>query len=192
MEEAIICPKVDKVYAATTNLVKNIPSEKRELLSVVHIFERSHESESDDAPLEILLSEFTENVPYDNLVILQCTNPFTESKDIAEVFRLLSEYDSIVSVCRQKRFLWNNGFPVRHTLDARIRTQDMEGYSVENGALYATTRKQFKDSGFRCGGKIGLYEMPPYTYYEIDDENDWEICKTIHARYLKEQGIPVI
>src|SRR3990167_737614 len=113
MEEAIICPKVDKVYAATTNLVKNIPSEKRELLSVVHIFERSHESESDDAPLEILLSEFTENVPYDNLVILQCTNPFTESKDIAEVFRLLSEYDSIVSVCRQKRFLWKDGKPLQ-------------------------------------------------------------------------------
>ena len=54
----------------------------------------------------------------------------------------------------------------------RPRRQDNNGYMIENGAFYITTAKAFNESKCRVSGKIGFYEMPSYTYFEIDEEKE--------------------
>jgi N-acylneuraminate cytidylyltransferase len=48
---------------------------------------------------------------------------------------------------------------------------------VENGAFYVTPREKLLESGCRLNGKIGSYEMPEETYFEIDEPSDWIIIE---------------
>ena len=57
------------------------------------------------------------------------------------------DVDSVLSVVRQKRFNWNydlNGYvnPTNYDIFNRPRRQEFDGYLVENGAFYITSRKR--------------------------------------------------
>ena len=54
----------------------------------------------------------------------------------------------------------------------RKRRQESNEQVLENGAIYATTRKAFKKSQCRISGKIGFYPMPMELSYNIDNEDD--------------------
>ena len=43
----------------------------------------------------------------------------------------------------------------------------------------------FLKSKCRLAGKIGTYEMPEDTYYEIDEELDWDIIEMLIGRRKK-------
>jgi N-acylneuraminate cytidylyltransferase len=88
----------------------------------------------------------------------------------------------MLSVVRQKRFIWDRddkkgAIPTNYDYNARPRRQEFPGYFVENGAFYITTRKGLLQTQNRLNGKIGLYEMPSYTYHELDDQEDWAIME---------------
>ena len=54
----------------------------------------------------------------------------------------------------------------------RKRRQESNEQVLENGAIYATTRKAFKKSQCRISGKIGFYPMPMELSYNIDNADD--------------------
>ena len=55
--------------------------------------------------------------------------------------------------------------------------QELEGFLVENGAFYVTSREKLLKTRCRLSGKMGVYEMPEYTYFELDDPADWIITE---------------
>lgn len=61
----------------------------------------------------------------------------------------------------------------------RPRRQEMEGYLVENGAFYITSKQALKKTKCRLSGKIGAYEMLEKTYFEIDEPSDWRIMEML-------------
>jgi N-acylneuraminate cytidylyltransferase len=63
--------------------------------------------------------------------------------------------------------------PENYDPGQRPRRQGWEGQLVENGALYVTSRKRLLESGSRLSGRIGAYEMPAETYFELDEPDDW-------------------
>ena len=105
-------------------------------------------------------------------------------------------YDSMLSVVNQKRFVWkkndkNNTFlPVNYDYLHRPRRQEFDGYFVENGAFYITTRQNLLNSKCRLSGNIGIYEMDEYSYLEIDEISDWQIIEGILSkRKIKNQNL---
>ena len=85
--------------------------------SIVEVFNRipnnaKSNSSSEDAIIEFLLSA---NInPEETIVFAQATSPLTKSSDIAQALKKLedSSCDSLLSVVRQKRFIWSeNGKP---------------------------------------------------------------------------------
>jgi N-acylneuraminate cytidylyltransferase len=149
----------------------------------LHLPNRPKSNAQDTSTTEQAMKDFTRQVEYDEIYLLQATSPMTTSEDINNAIRIMENHDSVVSVVRQKRFIWNeDAQPVNYDYRRRPISQVYKGFLVENGAIYGTTRAQFTTSGCRLGGNIGLVEMPENTYIEIDTPSDFVMTEALLER----------
>lgn len=194
------CQEIDIVYVATdSDKIKDVVESFR--LNKVKVIGRSAESASDTASTESAMLEFADQYQFDNIVLVQATSPLLTAKDLSGGFEEFKkeDTDSVLSVVRQKRFLWSlneNGMveSVNYDIFHRPRRQEFDGYLVENGAFYITGRKNLLLSRNRISGNIRSYVMDESTYLEIDEPNDWLIIeKQLESRLKREkQAIPEI
>ncbi len=152
--------------------------------SKVEVIGRSAESASDTASTEFAMLEFARNYDFDNIVLIQATSPLLSAKDLNSGFKAFEEpgTDSVLSVVRQKRFNWkidDEGFasPSNYDVFNRPRRQEFDGYLVENGAFYITSKELLLKSQNRISGKIKAVEMPEDSFFEIDEPSDFEIIE---------------
>ena len=196
---------IDTVYIATDSeqiklVVEKIRKEEpEECFSKIRVIGRSEESASDTASTEFAMLEFANQYMFDNIILIQATSPMLTSEDIDRGFDVFKDADSVLSVVRQKRFLWNrdeNGIarPTNYDVFHRPRRQEFDGYLVENGAFYITSRKLLLDSGNRVSGRIKAVEMDEDTFFEIDEISDWVIIEALMKKrgYATDDPIPEI
>lgn len=187
---------IDKIYVATdSNVIKEtiqaFPFDKLEVI------ERSKESATDTASTEFAMLEFARQYEFDNIVLIQATSPLIKASDIEKGFDLINNHqaDSILSVVRQKRFVWKNEQdtckPVNYDVFHRPRRQEFEGFLVENGAFYITSKELLMKSNNRVSGNIQCVEMSEESYYEIDEPSDWEIIESIMKRQEEKKDIDI-
>jgi YrbI family 3-deoxy-D-manno-octulosonate 8-phosphate phosphatase len=181
--------QVDKIIVSTdSDAIRTTLSNSN--ASKLLVINRSLEVSTDTASTESTLLEFALNYDFEYVILVQATSPLITQEDIDNGFEkfILGGYDSLLSVVKQKRFIWNTidevAFPMNYNPLSRPRRQDFDGYFVENGAFYITTRKQLLKSQCRISGKIGIYEMDEATYFEIDEPADWEIMEMIQKNKL--------
>ena len=119
--------------------------------------------------------EFAHNYEFDTIILIQATSPLLTSEDITGGFGLYEQKDtdSVLSVVRQNGFAAPTNYDVYH----RPRRQEFEGYLVENGAFYITSKMNLLKSSNRVSGNIRAYEMDESTYFEIDEPSDWLIIE---------------
>ncbi len=129
---------------------------------------------------DVLLETINQLNLKDDIMLVQATSPLTTTHDINEGIKLYKNYDSILSVVKQKRFIWDKvGESINYDYKNRPRRQDWDGFFVENGAFYINSSENILKYKNRLNGNIGLYEMSESTYYEIDDISDWVIMESI-------------
>ena len=187
---------IDVVYVSTES--KNIRRVINEIklqndsvcFNKLNVIDRSVESASDTASTEFVMLEFAKQYDFDNICLIQATSPMLKSSDIDNGFKLFNsdETDSVLSVVRQKRFNWatdDNGFvhPLNYDLFNRPRRQEFDGYLVENGAFYITSKSDLVNSKNRLSGNIKACEMDESTYFEIDEPSDWIITEELLKHY---------
>jgi len=158
-------------------VVKNYNSDRIEIIS------RSAETCTDTASTESAMLEFAEKYIFENIILIQATSPLLESKHLDEGITKYSnkDIDSVLSVVRQKRFIWaedmNKCTALNYDPLKRPRRQEFHGFIVENGAFYITSRELLLKTGCRISGNIAPVEMPEETYFEIDEPSDWIIIE---------------
>lgn len=148
----------------------------------VEVISRSAETATDVATSESALIEFCINYEFDTVVFLQATSPLTKSNDLEGAIKKLKneKADSLLSVVRNYQFLWDvNGTPLNYDPQKRPRRQDWDGYYIENGAFYISSRKNILKSNCRVSGKISFWEMNSKTIFEVDEPQDWQIIEKI-------------
>ena len=183
---AIACRYIDKVYIYTdTSIIESLVSEyliplPQELLNKIVIEQRPAETATDSASTESAMLAFSEKHYFKNIILMQATSPLVSSNDLNNGIELFQSgiYDSVLSAVKNLRFLWKKNdvgeaFPLNYDYSIRPRRQDFKGHYVENGAFYITSRELLLKSKNRISGKIGICEMPSYTYLEIDELDDW-------------------
>lgn len=177
------CPIIDKVYIATDSekIRRTVDGFHFDKLTVIG---RSLENASDTASTESAMLEFAQNHEFDNIVLVQATSPLLSTADLTGGFSLYGQVgtDSVLSVVRQKRFQWETGKdglakPVNYDIFHRPRRQEFEGFLVENGAFYITSRERLLKSCNRISGNIRAYVMDESTYFEIDEPGDWLVVE---------------
>lgn len=182
------CAGIERVYVATDD--DGIASVvNAEGLPKVEVIGRSAESATDTASTESALLEFANQYVFHRVVLVQATSPLILSSDLeAALARVDSgEADSVLSVVRQKRFLWRENEdgaaePINYDPARRPRRQDFDGFLVENGAFYITDRGRLLTSKCRLSGRIATHEMEESSYFEIDEECDWAIVDELLRR----------
>lgn len=189
IDAAVNCSYIDEVYVSTdSNVIREVVEkyDNEKMKYKLHCIERSQLTATDTASTESVMLEFVEKVISDRIVLLQATSPLTDFKHLNEAFELLEKggFDSIVTVVEQKRFMWtkdenNGGIPLNYHPSNRPRRQDFQGHFIENGAFYITQTERLINTEVRISGKIGMYEMPEETYFEIDEPSDWLIVEQL-------------
>ena len=151
--DALENSKVDKIIVALDkeyiDLVESFSFSKLE------IYLRDLNNSQDTSSTEDVLLEVINNLNLkDDIMLVQATSPLTSYKDFNGAIDFYKNYDSVLSVVKQKRFIWDN-----------------KGNSLNY-------RNFFKNKN-RLSGNIGCYEMNEKTYYEIDSEDDWKIIENL-------------
>lgn len=178
---------VDVVYIATDS--EKIVTVARKINNPkVRVIGRSAETVTDTASTESALLEFCKAHNFEHVFLIQATSPLLRSEDLQGCWQMYSESicDSMLSVVRQKRFLWEvnerGAIPINYDPMSRPRRQEFPGYLVENGAFYLSSREQVLASNCRISGQVSVYEMREESYYELDEPSDWEIIERLLQR----------
>lgn len=186
------CSYIDKVYVATDNdeIKKTVNMFKKgfeaELFSKLEVVNRSEESATDTASTEFAMLEFAKSFIFDNIVLIQATSPLLKSDDLNAGFQAFQEkeVDSVLSTVRQKRFCWQineKGYaePSNYDIYHRPRRQEFDGYLLENGAFYISSKANLLATKNRISGKIKAIEMNQDSYFEMDEADDWAIAEML-------------
>jgi len=170
----------DKVYVSTDG------KEIQEIVSQISnpkllIIDRPEHTTKDSSTTESAMIDFASRFDFEHIVLIQATSPFLKSKDLnSGIYKYINnDFDSLISVVRQKRFIWSEKDniikPFNYLPEKRPQRQDFNGFLIENGAFYITSKKLLLKSNCRISGKISFYEMDQNSYFEIDEKIDWEI-----------------
>lgn len=181
---------VDKIIIATENekikeTVLNFGFKK------IEVYDRDPENARDESSTESVMIEYIKKSglnPEDNFFLIQATSPLLKPEYIDEMYGeyINSGADSIFSGVREKQFHWietpQGVNPINYDYRNRPRRQDFQGIIAENGACYINKVKNILKDNCRLSGKITVYEMPPQTGFEIDEESDWIIVEQLMLR----------
>ncbi len=186
VKAAQMCKHIDVVYVATdSDKIKEVV-ESFDDCPKVKVIGRSRESATDTASTESAMLEFCNNYEFDNIVLIQATSPLLSHEDLDKGFELfnLEDTDTVLSAVRQKRFNWamdENGFvtPTNYDVFHRPRRQEFDGYLVENGAFYISSREGVLKYSNRIWGRMRCVEMNEDTFFEIDEPSDWVIIEAL-------------
>lgn len=185
VKAAAECPEISMVFVATDDdqirtVVEGFGFNK------VSVIGRHAETATDFATTESALLQFAEEHNFESVALIQATSPLLKSAELTSAFHKMSRegYDSMVSVARQKRFLWEEladgaARPLNYHPKNRPRRQEFDGHLVENGAFYLIRRSALLDSKCRLSGRIGIFEMPAESYLEIDELPDWKAVESL-------------
>jgi len=185
-DEVYVCTDSDEIKAKVSSSYVAVPS--------LRVIDRPIETASDDASSESALLDFCRRVDSEVVVFAQATSPLIEAKYIREGIKILSSgFDSVLSVVRQKRFTWEThgqeGLPSNYNPFKRPRRQNFDGYLVENGSFYISSRSAILESKCRISGRVGLVEMPEETYFEIDEPTDWVIVEDLMKQRMEKSKV---
>lgn len=196
------CNQIDRVYVATDSdkIKETVESFSRyfgDEYKKLEVINRSAESALDTASTETAMLEFAEKYEFENIVLIQATSPLLTEEDLSKGLKIYETQgvDSVLSAVKQKRFIWNEnecGYAKADNYDYlhRPRRQEFDGYFVENGAFYITSRKRLLETGNRISGNIKICEMNESSYYEIDEPLDWMIIEKLLQRREKKNEMP--
>jgi YrbI family 3-deoxy-D-manno-octulosonate 8-phosphate phosphatase len=181
------------VYSDDDELIQNIESEYAYTNKVIPV-RRTEESATDIASTEKAIEDFIKEytTEFTTLTLLQATSPLTTYIDINNsLSKVINEgYDSCLSVVNSKRFSWDsNGNSLNYNYLNRPRRQDFDGLLIENGAVYTVTKKTYKTTNNRLGGKIGFVIMADDTLTEIDELSDLLIIENLLKHRLLQNKV---
>lgn len=194
IKAACECSRIDAVYVATDSdkvreTVTQLKNENWDLFQKMEVIGRSLETVSDTASTESAMLEFAQTHDFDNIVLIQATSPLLLASDLVGGFEMFmqSDTDSVLSCVRQRRFLWKqnqkgDAFPLNYDVYHRPRRQEFQGYLMENGAFYITSKENLLASQNRISGNIKAYEMSEDSAFEIDETSDWIIVEELLKR----------
>lgn len=177
---------IDKIIVATDgDVIRDIVNSFS--FSKVEIYDRDPNNAQDDSSTESVMLEyinFSDLLDSDVFMLVQITSPFTREIHFNQGLSLLKDYNSVLSCCVSKRFLWSrDGKALNYDIYDRPRRQEYKGDLIENGAFYISSVREIRKTKNRISGKIGIYEMPEYTCIEIDELDDWRLAEVLFTKY---------
>lgn len=181
------CQDVDLMIVSTDDMgIWNVARDFKSSKCI--IYEREGHNARDISTSESAMLEYFEKYEYppeSKVLLVQVTNPFLLPEDVSRSIEFMDAYDSVLTVTRDFRFVWDTTLqdPINYDPFKRPRRQDWDGIFIENGALYGTRLRHLLRDRCRISGAIGLVPMKQkYTQIEIDDMEDLIVAEVLLRR----------
>ncbi len=119
------------------------------------------------------------------------TSPFVSEnlykKMIQFYLKNLEQYDSLMSVTKIQKFLWNENGPINYDRKKEKwpRTQTIRPLYEVNSAAFIADIDIYKKYNDRIGKQPFLYELNEKEAFDIDWEEDFEVAEVLWEKYGK-------
>jgi len=147
----------------------------------VVVVDRPSQLAEDDSTTNSVIEHFLENYEVETFALVQATSPLLKAAHIRNALIKLEDesYDTVLSGYKTVQFYWSlAGTPLNFDPLSKKRTQDIDDWLVENGALYATNRRSFYKNNNLIGDKVGIIAMSKIDSVDIDDYEDLEMAES--------------
>ncbi len=116
----------------------------------------------------------------DHLAVLHCTSPLVEPGDVDGALAMVmnGSHESVMTAADFQRWIWTqdeNGVwrGVNHDERQRGMRQKRPQEVLETSAVYALQCEAFRRERYRFCGRTGVYRIPIWRAFEIDEPDDW-------------------
>ena len=172
-----------------------VSSDSNEILSLATVYgikriQRPEELALDNTSTEEVVLHALDAIKAndeDIIVLLQATSPLRENDDIKKAIDLFTNkrFDSLFSISIVKdNTIWKLDTDRRllvgalfDNFDRKQMRQDRQDYYYENGSIYVFTAGNIRRYKNRIAGVAGMYVMPFWKSFEIDEEEDIELVE---------------
>jgi CMP-N-acetylneuraminic acid synthetase len=150
----------------------------------VRLIDRPHHLRGGEISTNEVLLHDVQLAPARFYLQTHATNPLVPSATISAAIRAFFEtypqFDSLFSVTRFQRRLWDkDGRPLNHDPNVLLRTQDLPPLFEENSCLYLFERAILLSRLNRLGERPRMFEISPLEAWDIDDESDFEAAEAM-------------
>jgi N-acylneuraminate cytidylyltransferase len=190
IKSALNCNIIDKVWVSSDSSKILKLSKKFGANTIKRPKKLSSDNSSSESGWLHSTNYIKKKFQVDYIVAVQATSPMRHKNDF---FRALNKFfkeknDSLFSSSiNDSYFRWkiynNKMFPNYKIKDKRARRQYIKQELIENGSFYIFKSKGFLKNKKRLFGKIGTYIQKKYYSFELDDQDDLVIIKSI-MKYL--------
>ena len=187
LEQLISCDAVEEIFVSTDDakvfeICRSMSSRKIKLL------ERPKELALSSTSTDELIKYVTEIIPDGHILWTHVTSPFINSKlyddIIEEYFANLSKFDSLMTVTKIQKFLWNDSEPLNYNRaeEKWPRTQTISPVWEVNSGAFIASREIYEMYEDRIGSKPYLLEIDENASFDIDWMSDFEIAEAFYSR----------
>ena len=152
------------------------PSKKLKFL------ERSKDLDNQSISIEDIIENFLNNCDADIVVLVHPRCPFLKAETINNCIQkvIVDGFDSCFVVSKEKKLAWFNGKPLNYSItEATPNLKELEPVILETSSLYIFSRKSFKKTRSRVGGRSFMYEVGNFEGLEVSTEEDFEMAELI-------------
>ena len=154
----------------------------------IRIIKRPEELSSSSTSTDDLINYVPEIMPDGHILWTHVTSPFIDpdiyDKIIKTYFNNLKKYDSLMTVTKIQKFIWNDTKPINYdrSIEKWPRTQTLEPLWEINSGVFITTRKIYKKHMDRVGVRPYLFELSGDLAFDIDWMSDFTTAEEIYKR----------
>jgi YrbI family 3-deoxy-D-manno-octulosonate 8-phosphate phosphatase len=155
----------------------------------------SIDTSSSDEVLEHTIRKLSDqNIIFDYVAFIQCTNPFDDCEVYDNVIQKLINnpfYDNSFASSIFKGWLWkrnekNEAIGFNHDKNKRERSQDIDwDLNQERGSIVCFKKETFLKSKYRLSDKTLMVDCPNRPLIDIDTELDFSMAENIFIAHRK-------
>ena len=192
LDNALKSKKINNIIITTDDLkvieILNNDYKKELDLWILIILKRDEKLSSDKSTtVDVILDVIEKNNFIENIVLLQATSPFRNTKNIDWAIKLFKENDfnSVISIHKTKEFpYWQHKINSKWFLEPLMwlefyntRSQDLPKTYMENWAILISSKNSFIENNGFYTDFTKAFVLNEIEAIDIDEEIDFEYCE---------------
>lgn len=185
LEQLLKCELIETIFVSTNDpqvvkIAKTFNSKK------IKVVLRPNELASSSATTDKLINYVPEIMPDGHILWTHVTSPFISPDIYCQIidtyFKNLDRFDSLMTVTKIKKFIWNDLGPVNYdrSFEKWPRTQTIESLWEVNSGVFLATKETYEKNMDRIGDKPYLYQLSDEIAFDIDWLPDFKIAETLY------------
>lgn len=185
LQQLLRCRLINKIFVSTNDIdvitiSESFSSEK------INIIQRPDELASSSTSTDDLIKYVPSIMPDAHILWTHVTSPFVDAdiydNMIKTYLKNICSYDSLMTVTKLQKFIWNNTGPINYDLNVEKwpRTQTIKPLWEVNSGAFIAPKTAYQERKDRIGAKPYLFQLSEDVSFDIDWLPDFTVAESIY------------